>query len=91
MDDQYARMTRGCDAMKAQAEHAVEIRASLINDLRSVGAQATQRRNGALAALGAMAAAQLAPKPAPVKCTSTAFGTSATTARYQEPTALAFK
>jgi len=82
MDDQYARMTRYCEAMKAQPEHAADIRASLIKDLDSGGVQADQRRNGALAALSAMAAAAPPPKPAPVTCTSTTLGTSATTTCY---------
>jgi hypothetical protein len=82
MDDQYARVTRYCDAMKAQPEHAAEIRKSLIDDMQSGSVQANQRRNGALAVLGAIAATQAAPKPAPVTCTSTAFGTSATTTCY---------
>ncbi|WP_024906182.1 hypothetical protein [Robbsia andropogonis] len=82
MSDQYARMTRYCDAMKAQPEHAAEIRTSLINDLQNANAQAHQRRDSVLAAVGAMAAAQPAPRPGPVTCTSTSIGTSTTTSCY---------
>lgn len=82
MDDEYARVTRYCDAMQAQPEHAADILASLSKELDRGGAQAAQRRNGALAALSAMSAATPAPKPAPVTCNTTSFGISASTTCY---------